>query len=173
MTAFRNAPADCGGAGRRFRRSLMQKGPMTGTRATFGKDDPHNKRTGGMPPTAVQRGNAAWWAANPMAYDWRHDIGAEQYSATWFDAIDTRFIHGARLFAHETGPFDRVIPFDRIAGKRVLEIGCGMGLQTELMARAGADLTAIDITETAIAATAKRLTMKGLKANVLRVDAER
>ena len=80
-----------------------------------------------------------------MSYDWKDKIAGEAFSREWFDEIDARFIDAARHFAHTDRPFGRIIPFEAIAGKRVLEVGCGMGLHTELMARAGANVTAIDI----------------------------
>jgi 2-polyprenyl-6-hydroxyphenyl methylase/3-demethylubiquinone-9 3-methyltransferase len=36
-----------------------------------------------------------------------------------------------------------------LAGKRALDIGCGGGILTEAMARAGATVTGIDLSETA------------------------
>lgn len=132
-----------------------------------------DKRTAETPLQAVQAGSAQWWSKHPMAYDWHGSIQGERGTQAWFDAIDSRFIHGARLFAHDVQPFDRIIPFDRLAGKRVLEIGCGMGLHTELIARAGADLSSIDISETSIANTRRRLELKGLQADVRLCDAER
>jgi|HubBroStandDraft_1064217.scaffolds.fasta_scaffold86143_2 2-polyprenyl-3-methyl-5-hydroxy-6-metoxy-1,4-benzoquinol methylase len=130
------------------------------------------KRTLELGLEAVQKGNRAWWSANPMAYDWHSDLAAPRFSREWFDAIDRTFLHGARLFGTRDMPFDRVIPFDRIRGRRVLEIGCGMGLHSELMAAAGADLVSIDLSDTSIEATRRRLELKGLKARVERADAE-
>lgn len=120
---------------------------------------------------SVQSGNRQWWTENTMSYDWNEKIAAERFSDAWFDAIDRRFIHGARLFAHDQQPFDRIIPFERLRGQKVLEIGCGMGLHTELLTRAGADLTSIDISDTSVEATRRRLALKGLAANVSRMDA--
>jgi SAM-dependent methyltransferase len=120
----------------------------------------------------VQPGSRNWWTQNPMAYDWHGEIKAAPGTAEWFDAIDARFLYGARLFAHDSKPFDRLIPFDRLAGRRVLEIGCGMGLHTELLTRAGADVNAVDLSETSIEFTRKRLELKGLKADVRQCDAE-
>lgn len=40
-------------------------------------------------------------------------------------------------------PFDRIIPAG-LQGKRVLEIGCGMGLHTLELARRGAEVHAVD-----------------------------
>jgi SAM-dependent methyltransferase len=47
-----------------------------------------------------------------------------------------------------------------------------MGLHTELMVRAGARVTAFDLSETSVQATSRRLELKGLSATVLRGDAE-
>ena len=130
------------------------------------------KRTRELSPSAVQAGSREWWTANTMAYDWRGEIEHARFSPSWFDEIDRRFIHAARLFATSRVPFDRIIPVDGLRGRRVLEIGCGMGLHSEVMARAGATLTSIDLSDTSIEATRRRLELKGLSANVLQMDAE-
>jgi 2-polyprenyl-3-methyl-5-hydroxy-6-metoxy-1,4-benzoquinol methylase len=121
---------------------------------------------------SVQQGNKRWWTENTMSYDWHNEIGAARFSAPWFDAIDQRFVASARLYGSDRRPFDRIIPFDRIAGADVLEIGCGMGLHTELMARAGARVTALDLSPTSVEATTRRLALKGLSARVQEGDAE-
>jgi len=59
-----------------------------------------------------------------------------------------------------------------LAGANVLEIGCGMGLHTELMTRAGARVTAVDLSPTSVEATQQRMQLKGLSARVLEGDAE-
>jgi len=128
-----------------------------------------HKRLEGMTPSEVQRGSRGWWSENPMAYDWHGDIVATRFTREWFDRIDAAFTHGARLFAPS---FDRIIPLARLAGRRVLEIGCGMGFHSELLAGSGADLTSIDLSPTSIEATRKRLEIKGLKATVFEADAE-
>lgn len=130
------------------------------------------KRTDDLSTEEVQRGNQQWWTENPMTYDWRGQVEAPRYSAAWFEAIDAAHIFGARLFATRDKPFDRVMPLERLAGLRVLEIGCGMGLHTETMARAGAHVTAIDLTSTAIEATTRRLALRGLEAKLYQGDAE-
>lgn len=129
------------------------------------------KRAEAQAPEVVQQGNERWWTENAMTYDWHHDIECSPLSPEWFDRIDARFINGSRLFATKTTPFDRIFPTD-LAGKRVLEIGCGMGLHTEILARSGAAVTAIDLTSPAVEATRVRMAMKGLSASVHQVDAE-
>jgi 2-polyprenyl-3-methyl-5-hydroxy-6-metoxy-1,4-benzoquinol methylase len=120
----------------------------------------------------AQAGNRTWWTEHTMSYDWKDTIARPQFSREWFEATDARFIEAARHFAHTDRPFGRIIPFERLAGKRVLEVGCGMGLHTELMARAGAHVTAIDISPTSVAATTARLGLKGVEAEVRELDAE-
>jgi len=130
------------------------------------------KRSLAMTPEQVQRGNRSWWSSNPMTYDWHGDIELAPLSLAWFDEIDRRFVQSARLYATNRAPFDRILPFERLRGLRVLEIGCGMGLHTELLVRAGAQVTAVDLSETSIAATRRRLELKGLSARVEQQDGE-
>jgi 2-polyprenyl-3-methyl-5-hydroxy-6-metoxy-1,4-benzoquinol methylase len=119
----------------------------------------------------IQAGNRRWWTAQTMSYDWHSQITAETYSRAWFDEIDRRFIFGARLFAHEETAFDCIIPFKLLKGKRVLEIGCGMGLHAELMANAGASVVAVDISDTSVLSTNKRASLKNLSLDVRQMDA--
>lgn len=120
----------------------------------------------------VQRGNERWWTDHTMSYDWNEKIQTERYTKEWFDEIDKRFIHGARLFAHDKSPFDKLIPFDALRGKQVLEIGCGMGFHSELIARSGAILTSIDISETSVEATRQRFLERKLEGKIEKMDAE-
>jgi 2-polyprenyl-3-methyl-5-hydroxy-6-metoxy-1,4-benzoquinol methylase len=131
------------------------------------------KRTQAMTTDEVQAGNASWWNARPMDYDWHSEGSAAAGTAAWFDRIDTGFLHAARLFASDSRPLDRIMPLDALKGKRVLEIGCGMGFHTETMVRAGARVTAVDLTEHAIEMTRRRLQLRGLQAeDVRQADAE-
>ncbi len=134
--------------------------------------DKSYKRSEELSPVEVQRGNSAWWTRNPMAYDWTGKIELPRFSQGWYEAIDAEFLYGSRLFATLKEPFDRIIPIPELRGARVLEIGCGMGLHTQTMAAAGAEVTAIDLTSTAVEATRRRLALKGLRAQVLQCDAE-
>lgn len=121
----------------------------------------------------VQASNRAWWTDHTMSYDWHDKVVRERFSLEWFDEIDRRFIAGSRLFAHGVSPFDLIIPFSTLDGRRVLEIGCGMGLHSELMARAGAHVTAVDISDTSIEATRRRAQLKGLTIEAMPMDATR
>lgn len=125
------------------------------------------------PSPVRQERNRTWWTRNRMSYDWNEPSPYARESPAWFDDIDRRFLFGARLFDGSPNPFAGLIGLDRIAGKRVLEIGCGMGLHTEMMLRAGARLSAIDLSPASVAATRARLALKGLDGDVREMDGER
>lgn len=57
-------------------------------------------------------------------------------------------------------------------GRRVLEIGVGMGADLLRWARAGADVTGVDLTHRAVAVTIDRLAREDLSADVRVADAE-
>lgn len=120
----------------------------------------------------LQGESRGWWTRNPMSYDWRRTNGAPEGSREFFDEIDRRFFKASPFFCGEP-PFSRLIPFGGLVGKRVLEIGCGLGSHSQLLAEAGCELTAIDLTERAVALTTRRLCLRGLSAEVREMDAER
>jgi ubiquinone/menaquinone biosynthesis C-methylase UbiE len=62
--------------------------------------------------------------------------------------------------------------FDTTRGKRVLEIGVGLGADHQRFAETGADLWGIDLTERAIAHTRRRLDVFGLSSRLEVGDAE-
>lgn len=131
-----------------------------------------DKRAPALDATAVQEGNRAWWTAHTMSYDWTDASDLPKFTPPWFDDIDARFLRAAHLFTAAANPFDELMATDRLKGHRVLEIGCGMGFHAEMLARAGADLSAIDLSSTSVAATKARLEQKRLSAEVRQMDAE-
>jgi ubiquinone/menaquinone biosynthesis C-methylase UbiE len=114
-----------------------------------------------------------WWTDNPMTYDWRGQIAHAPGSPEHLAEVERRFLAEA-WFAQAAGaePFSALIPFAELAGKDVLEIGCGTGVHTRLLAEAGARVTAVDLTPTAVELTTRRLAQAGLDADVLEADAE-
>lgn len=62
--------------------------------------------------------------------------------------------------------------FARWKGKKVLEVGCGLGTELTQFARAGADVTGIDISRESVKATNKRLKVYGLPGKAIWMDAE-
>ena len=61
--------------------------------------------------------------------------------------------------------------FDIWKGKRVLEIGCGIGTDAIEFARAGADYTGIDISTASLAIAKERFETYDLQGNLLNLDA--
>ena len=127
-----------------------------------------------MKLTNLQEVNQKWWQQNPMTYDWQRTLKIEPYSQEWFDEIDERFL-SASYFARgsDGSPFGRFLRKEHIQNKEVLEIGCGMGTHAAMLARNGARLTAIDLTEKAVETTKCRFQMFGLEGDIRRADAER
>ncbi len=121
----------------------------------------------------VQHANQEWWEQNPMTYDWSLTASQPSRSEAWFDEQDRLSASAHGHFATDAQPFDRLIPFDQLAGKEVLEIGVGSGFHAELMARAGANVTGIDLTAAAVECTRERFSLKGLPGDFEQWDAER
>lgn len=63
--------------------------------------------------------------------------------------------------------------FNRWAGKKVLEIGCGAGSDLLEFAKQGAIITGIDLSSKSVALTRKRLEVYKLRGNAFECDAER
>jgi len=119
----------------------------------------------------VQQGNRSWWSDNPMTYDWHGEIDLEPATRAWFEEIDRRFVDASRPYLTDRRPFDRIMP-DDLHGQRVLEIGCGMGLHSLELARRGAEVHAVDLTDTAVEATQARMKVFGVEADIRQADAE-
>jgi SAM-dependent methyltransferase len=106
-----------------------------------------------------------YWDRRPC--NLRHSakpVGSREY----FDEVETR-----RYFVEPHIP--AFADFNRWAGKRVLEVGCGIGTETIAFARAGAMVTAVDLSEESVQLVAKRAAAYGLQDRVtpLVANAER
>lgn len=78
-------------------------------------------------------------------------IGTKKY----FDEVE------ARKYLVEPH-IPRFAEFSRWQGKRVLEIGCGLGTDTVSFARAGASVTAVDVSEKSLEIATRRAEVYGL-----------
>lgn len=121
-----------------------------------------------------QDANRTFWESSPMRYDWKETIGAEEYTAQFYDEIDRRFFENVKEFMPwQKVPFDPLIDFDGLRNKPVLEIGVGNGSHAELLARHAGQFTGIDLTDYAANSTAIRLQVRGLRdGKVMQMDAE-
>src|SRR5579872_1849139 len=106
-----------------------------------------------------------YWNARPCNI--RHSpqpVGTREY----FDEVEAR-----KYFVESHIP--RFADFPQWNGKKVLEIGCGIGTDTINFARAGAQVTAVDLTEASLELARKRAKVFGVEDRVqfLQADAER
>jgi len=93
----------------------------------------------------------AYWDARPCNV--RHSrlaVGTREY----FDEVEARKYY---VEPHIPG----FAQFDRWRGKRVLEVGCGIGTDTINFARAGAMVTAVDLSTASLALARKRAEVFG------------
>ena|SRR5436190_8657291 len=97
-----------------------------------------------------------YWDARPCNI--RHStapIGTRQY----FDEVEKR-----KYFVEPHIP--AFAEFERWRGKKVLEIGCGIGTDTINFARAGAEVTAVDLSAESLKVAQKRADLFGLSDRV-------
>ncbi len=93
----------------------------------------------------------------------------EELAARWWDP------HSEFKPLHEINPL-RLDYIDRIAslaGKRVLDVGCGGGILSESMAARGAEVTGIDMGEAPLQVARLHLLESGLEINYERIPVER
>jgi ubiquinone/menaquinone biosynthesis C-methylase UbiE len=120
-----------------------------------------------------QISNQQWWNSNPMTYDWHQTMFSKPGTREWFEEIDRRFMASAYYARENDGkPFGRFLKSDYLAGKDVLEVGCGMGTHAAMIAASGAHLTAIDLTERAVAVVKRRFGIFSLEGRIEQADCE-
>src|SRR4051794_24654751 len=74
---------------------------------------------------------------------------------------------------YDLEPFiPRFADFEGSQGKRVLEVGVGLGTDFVRFARAGAAVTGVDLTSKAVKLAQKRLELESLAGEVRQADAE-
>jgi ubiquinone/menaquinone biosynthesis C-methylase UbiE len=103
-----------------------------------------------------------FWDATPCGTG---DISIEPETLKYFEAISER--------RNKLEPFIAdYAQFDRWAGKRVLELGCGAGSDLLRFAKAGARTTGIDLSPRSASLAKTRLRLYNCQGNVLIADAE-
>lgn len=111
---------------------------------------------------AVKREVKEFWEAAPCGA--RHAAAAEG-TKDFYDQVET-----------ERNRLEPFIPtyadFDAARGKVLLEIGVGVGTDFIRFARAGADVTGVDLTEHSVALVRRRLELENFTGDVRVADAE-
>lgn len=104
-----------------------------------------------------------FWSRTPCG-SW--DATAPEGTREYYDQIETR--------RYELEPFiARYAQFSSTTGKKVLEVGVGVGTDHVQFARAGADLHGVDLTDRGIELVRRRLELEGLASELAVADAER
>lgn len=67
----------------------------------------------------------------------------------------------------------RLVPFEEQRGQRILEIGCGIGTDLAMFARAGARATGVDLSRGSLTLAKKRCGLENLPGYLIQADAER
>jgi SAM-dependent methyltransferase len=105
------------------------------------------------------------WGQDPCGaeYDRDHELGTREF----FDSVERhRYIEYAPWMP-------RLMEFDKFRGKRLLEIGCGMGTDLLQFARGGAHCTGIDLTPRSVEITRHRFRLYGADGTFMISDGER
>jgi SAM-dependent methyltransferase len=103
-----------------------------------------------------------YWEEHPLL---SYEL-ARPGSTEYFDQLDRIKKDDVELFSQ------RYWDFDNHRGKKVLDVGCGPGWLTVQYARAGANVTAVDLTPRAVELTKKFLEYRALTATVQEGNAE-
>ena len=136
-------------------------------------DRPTQLPSGEAQQRAWQSANRAWWESTPMRYDWREKIAPQPGSAEYFHEVDRRFLSSVRSYMPWRHiPFEQIIPFARLGGCDVLEIGVGQGTHAQLLAPRCRSFTGIDLTAYASRMTSQRFRLMDLPGTILQMDAE-
>ena len=103
-----------------------------------------------------------YWNAHPCGTQFTHlEWGSKEFFAE------------VERFRYETQPFmSEIIGFDRYPGKRLLEVGCGLGTDLLQFAKGGALVTGVDLTPQSIELVKRRFALDGLAVDARVSDAE-
>jgi len=133
-----------------------------------------------QPDEQLKRKSEEWWSNHSQDYlenSSEYYMGAKLHLSDkdfidYLDDIDRYFKRDA-YFAQErhASLFKSLLPAG-MNGKKVLEVGCGLGSHSEQISKSGASLTAIDLSNTSVEATKRRFNIKSLNGKILKADAE-
>ena len=105
------------------------------------------------------------WTHDPAGavYGREHEFGSRDF----FDEVERH------RYAEYAPWMPEVMGFDQFAGKRLLEVGCGMGTDLLQFARGGANVTGVDLTPRSVETSRHHLELYGQKGDFALTDAER
>jgi len=106
-----------------------------------------------------------WWEAKPMTY------------APWGDEDRlpkdvAQFVETERYLLYKSPFLREEFDWNALAGQKVLDLGCGSGVLSCRLARHGAIVTAVDITEQGTRLAHRNAELQGVAVEVVRSDAE-
>jgi len=104
------------------------------------------------------------WTNDPAGavYGRAHEFGTREF----FDEVE-------RHRYEEYAPWmPAVMGFDQFSGKRLLEVGCGMGTDLLQFARGGAEVTGVDLTPRSVETSRHHLSLYGQTGSFAFTDAE-
>jgi ubiquinone/menaquinone biosynthesis C-methylase UbiE len=114
-----------------------------------------------MLPLQAKRAAIEQWTADPCGYDSDHEPGSRPHMED---------LHrGLRDYA----PWmEEILDYEHSRGLRVLDVGCGQGIDMMRYATAGAQATGIDLTPRHVELARSHLAAMGLSATIVGGDAE-
>ncbi len=120
----------------------------------------------------------SWWNENPFTYNGSYGVGKvveiKDMDIAFFDLMERKYkkhSNGSTQNAEEP-VFSKFVPYESLRGKRVLDIATGTGFSTVAFAKAGAEVTGIDLTNFAVQSTKKNFEVRNLQATILQMDAQ-
>lgn len=103
-----------------------------------------------------------YWERHPIGVEpFEEEVGSPEFYRKYIDYYDRFYDYKWKIFEYE-----------KYRGRKVLEIGCGLGIDSYKFAQQGAELTCIDLASTSVKNTKNLLAQLGLRANVLQGDVE-
>jgi ubiquinone/menaquinone biosynthesis C-methylase UbiE len=122
------------------------------------------KNEAGNLPVEKQRAREQWSGDPCGAVTGREfEFGSREF----FDAVERE------RYEHYAPWMPRLMGFDQFAGKRLLEVGCGMGTDLLQFARGGALCTGVDLTPRSIEISRRHFEIYNVPGNFLLSDGER
>lgn len=117
---------------------------------------------GGPTTTAPKQRVRQYWQQDPCG---AKDVSFPEGTREFFDEVERQRFEGDDFMR-------QVVGFEGWSGRRVLEVGCGLGTDLLQFARGGARVVGTDLTEHATRLTRQRLALYGVPGTAFVADAE-